>query len=970
MAKRRKSGPRPQTKRATSKVSTPRDPTLPEGWPPGLKPWRDLVTLRDEIRQGRFEESEFAASLIDVALRTNRAAARYENPYLFFQGTALTAGLRDLLVRAMRRVSRQGGDGVIQLQTPFGGGKTHTLLALYHIATGWDRCQEVDGLSTLAGEAGIEDMPPIRVVAFAGHEANALQLRADTPESGPIYNLWGEIAYQLATSTGQPNIWPQVRSLIENNDYKGINPGVQTMLDILDLCGPSVILLDELVAYANALADARGTKKSGVASLSTFYDFLQSLTEAASRTDCTLVVATLVDHKDAGEPEAVKRLQEVRKRFGRVEQTLQPVEGDEIFDVIRRRLFEDLGADDTWRPIVAHVHDEYVQAHNDYPSHVSAQDYRDRMERAYPFHPELIFALRDRWGGLANFQRTRGVLRLLAMLLSDRVNARPSLLVQPSHVGLGGEVRQELLKFLDSAFQSVVDSDLAEKAGAARIDDTDPALGRWDLAQGLARAIFVATPDRENHRGADIEELRLATWEPGMHRNQIESARDRLVSRLYYLHDDAGTYYFDTQANLNLLIDNRERSIRDDDILETIRERLREVVGQWPGAGGIVLDPTRSTVADRAELTLVVLDPSDPSADQEEGTQLLKRIWEKRGDAPRVNRNALVFLGARTDEGPRLTSVVRNLLALESVRASVGRSVTLSAADRASLKEQARKASEGLPARIADAYSIFHAPDAEAGLRQYDLGQCTLFTQGALAEAVWNTLTERQRIAQGIAPARLLTLGWRSASEERPIWPTDEPAMNAVQLVEYFSQLTYLPMLANRAVLQTTISQGVNNGEFGIGYGDGRDFQKVYFREALPSEQIELVPEVWLLRPEEVLRHRPKAPAPAHEVGGETPGSDEGAIDVGQETTKRESSEATRHLRLSGSIDQDRWDSQMRDLHVYIVRRASESGAQVRVRFQVDIENGEGLDQKLASNLKESLQAFKDTSDETIGPLT
>ncbi len=932
-----------------------RDPSLPEGWPAGLKPWRDVVMLRDEIKRGTFEESEFAASLYDVVL--GKASARYQHPVRFFQGTAFTRGLSDLLRRTLRRLAGEGGDGVIQLQTPFGGGKTHTLLALYHLAANWAQVQEVDTIRDLTREVGVTNLPPVRVAAFAGQEVNALKIRADTPAGGEIYNLWGEIAYQLATCRGHANIWPRVRPLIEQNDQRGVNPGKQVLREVLDLCGPSLILLDELVAYANALDGIRGREKIGPAKIDDFYDFLQALTEAASQSGSVLVVATLVDSKDAGGEAAVRRLEKIRARFQRVEQKLEPIEGDEIFDVVRRALFEDTGPLTVHEEIVRHYHDEYLHAHSDYPSRASTAEYRERMLRAYPFHPELILTLRNRWGGLPNFQRTRGVLRLLGMLLSACYQARPAALIQPSHVALEGEVRAELVGYLGSGFQGVVDADLAESGHAAQIDASDEAFRRYELAQGLARAIFLSSPDVENQRGAAIDELHLAVWEPSMNRHMVGTARDRLTDRLYYLHEDANTYYFDTQANLNRIVVEREAAIREADIFETIRAALPQALGAWRGAGGAIPDPSRRGVPDRPELTLVVLDPSDPGADESRGEELVRGLWEKRGEAPRTHRNALIFLGTAAEEGQRLQAHVRSLLALESVQQSAGRSVTLSEADRAALQQRARAARGGLVSRVSGAYSVIFAPALGGGLQRMELAG-TLLQQGALADAVWNALAERQRIARELAPSRLLSLGVDIAGTRNLLWPENDLALNAERLAGYFSQLTWLPILPSRRVLQETIAKGVKDGEFGVGYGDGKQFSRVIFKKPLTPDDVPLASDVWIIRPEEAQRLAPPPSEPSTVAA-------DGAVLGGTGVVPPPAAGVpARRFRLSGAIEWERWDSQIRDLHRYIVSRATAAGAKVTLRFQVDVEKPDGLDPKLVSDLRESLQSFRDTSAE------
>jgi predicted AAA+ superfamily ATPase len=350
-----------------------------------LPAWWQIAAPHEDIRQGKLNEAIFAADLGDVL--DKKAPLEYQDPSVFFQKTYMTHGLENLLNNVIGRLNGEMGDPVIQLQTPFGGGKTHALLTLYHYIL-HPTAANLDQAFPKTRNA--------KVAVFVGTQADVIA--GKTP--------WGEIAEQL----GQYEV-------VKEHDKQRIAPGKKRLRQILEASGPTLIMIDELLEYivkANRAEHIENVTRGQTLA------FLQELTEVVtSSPNCCLVITLPASVLERYDEQAEAALQQLQKITGRVEAVYAPVEGIEVFEVIRKRLFEDIGEERARQEVAQHYFAYYQTLSTDVPSEVKEIEYRDRMERAYPFHPELIEVLYERWGSFPTFQRTRGVLRLLAEVVAD-----------------------------------------------------------------------------------------------------------------------------------------------------------------------------------------------------------------------------------------------------------------------------------------------------------------------------------------------------------------------------------------------------------------------------------------------------------------------------------------------------------------------------------------------------------------------
>ena len=378
-----------------------------------LPSWRDVMQPHPDVAEGRYKSAEFAADLAQVA--RGEGAYEYRDPVEFFARTYVTEGMAGLLVESLQRLNGTGGEPVIQLKTAFGGGKTHSMLALYHIAHSRMSLESVPALKPIMERAGLEEFPHANVAVLVGTALDPS--RRKKPANLPGYSvgtIWGEMAYQLVTSAGKPELYAKY---IRDADLKGVAPGSENLKNLFNECGPCLILMDELVAYAKVLFGAEGLPAG---SFDNFITFIQQITEAARASENSIVVASIPESSiEIGGEAGQKALEAIEHTFGRMESIWKPVAANEGFEVVRRRLFLDC-KDEVARDAVCDAFSQMYQDNSeDFPLESKEVEYRDRLVSCYPIHPEVFDRLYGDWATLERFQRTRGVLRLMAAVIHE-----------------------------------------------------------------------------------------------------------------------------------------------------------------------------------------------------------------------------------------------------------------------------------------------------------------------------------------------------------------------------------------------------------------------------------------------------------------------------------------------------------------------------------------------------------------------
>jgi predicted AAA+ superfamily ATPase len=911
-----------------------------------LPPWWQVAVPHRDIREGRFDAAVFAADLGMVL--QDKGAVDYRDPVTFFKQTYPTRGLTELLVDIMRRLAGEPvGEAVIQLQTPFGGGKTHALLALYHLFTSTEQIEHLDAVRTLLLAAGLSRVPQASIAALVGTALDANEGR-QTPEGLHIQTLWGEMAYQLGGA--------ELYHLVEASDQDRVAPGTDRLGELLGQAGSALILIDEALEYQVKAAGV-GVEEGTLAGQT--LSFLQELTIAVANHPQSALVVTLPSSQlelfDEAAIVAHERLQRV---IGRVETVRAPVEGVEVYEILRRRLFEQVGNPAEHRQ-VAEAYWEYYRRHaEDLPREVREPKYRELIVRAYPFHPELIAILYERWGSIPGFQRTRGVLRFLALVVGELYRQRHhAALIQPGHVDLGvQEIRRELVKYVGDAYETVLGSDVANHgAKAVQIDE---ALGseyaRERVAQGLATSIFLYSHSGGRERGGTEPQLRLAVLHPDMTPAIVADAVDRLSKRLWYLYGDGGVWRFSTEPNLNKILVEREDGVRREEINEEVRRTLGEIAGLRTFRRLYVWPQEDRDVTDTQELSLVVLDLDHPMGpENEEATRrFISQILDNHGTTFRRYRNTLVFLAPDAAALHGVTTAARTLIALRGIATDPVMAEQLREEQQKELTKRLDDARSQLPQRVAAAYRHIVTGGPEKSLQVWDMGAQAYDVSRTLSQRVWDTLKDMERLLEKLDPRLIVEERWA-------LWPEDQKALRVVDLWGYFVRYTHLPMLSDQTVLTASIVEGLERRLFGYGLGDGEklDFDTLYPPGGRPEGPVREIPaSAWLVNPKVAVELAPTPPTEAAppELPPEQP-------PMGPEPPERPvqpllvTPEGERQYRRVVIRTPVRWEN-WQDFYNEVVDPLIREGAEVDIRVEVIAESESGIRENTVElGIRESL---------------
>jgi len=540
-----------------------------------MRAWYEVIKPRADILSGELDEAIFAANLADVL--HGRAPLEYGDPARFFQQTYPTQGLVNLLAAVAKRLAQGTGDSVIQLQTPFGGGKTHALISLYHLFRHGRQFPDAVLVRQTVERAGLDALPEVRIACFVGEDADPI--RGKTP--------WGALAEQLG-------VYP----LVEEHDRRRRAPGRDLVLQMLGE-QPTLILLDELAVYLVAAKDFQDQVLA----------FCQQLTEAVSVSPRAALVATLPSSAPYGE-EGERALRQLEQIFGRVQALYTPVEGDEFFRVLRQRLMQEVIDPTELNRVVDAFFELYKRA--DVPEEARQDAYRERMRLAYPFHPLVIDTLNRRWSTFSSFQRTRGVLKFLASALRDLYERQVNTpLILPAHLNLEyASIRQELLRHIGNPYAGVISQDIAGAgANAVQIDQQLGAeYAPMRIASGLATAIFFGSFSAGEQVGVTEPELRLAVLRPNLPPAVIGDALHKLTQKLWYLHSESGLYAFRLTPNLNKVLLEKEEQVRAHDLAQRVRDEVQARIGR-ESLTPLAFPNNSGDIPDTKELKLIVLAP-------------------------------------------------------------------------------------------------------------------------------------------------------------------------------------------------------------------------------------------------------------------------------------------------------------------------------------------------------------------------
>jgi len=782
-----------------------------------LKPWREVVTPHADVASGRYQQAEFAADLWQVHL--GEGTDEYRKPQEFFRRTFLTESLKRLLVSGVERLSAKGGDPVVQLQTNFGGGKTHSMLALYHLFSGVAP-GELAGVDAVMAGAGVKSLPTARRVVLVGNKISPGN-PATKPDGTVVRTLWGELAWQL----GGKKAYARVAA----DDEQATNPG-DVLRELFREYGPCLVLIDEWVAYARQLHDQSDLPAG---SFETQFSFAQALTESAKLAgNCLLVISlpasdtpgsphTAADDVEVGGIRGREALDRLRNVVGRVESSWRPATAEEGFEIVRRRLFEPLAGPEAFkqRDVTARAFADLYRAQAaEFPPECRSGDYEKRIQAAYPIHPEIFDQLYGGWSTLVKFQRTRGVLRLMAAVIHSLwEKGDKSPLILPSTVPIDdARVQFELTRYLSDNWAPILERDVDGPSSLPlKIDGEQPNLGKVSAARRVARTVYLGSAPTSGaaHRGIEDRRVKLGCVAPGETPAVFGDALRRLAAAATYLYQDGPRFWYATQPTVTKLAEDRAEQLKrdPDKVAQELERRLEADLGIKPRddrrRGDFArihpLPRSGADVPDDLDARLVVL-PAEHSHSREAGSAAetaARAILETRGSAPRLYRNTLVFLAADRVRLQDLDEALRRFLAWDSIVAE--KEVLNLDPHQVRQAETQRQAADGtVTARLPETYQWLLVPEQTNPQAPITWQALRLTGSDALAVRASRKLRGDELLVTSLGSTIL-----RKHLDEVPLWPEDHVAVR--QLVDHFARYLYLPRLAGPDVLVRAIGDGV-----------------------------------------------------------------------------------------------------------------------------------------------------------------
>lgn len=795
----------------------------------GLQPWFRVVTPHSDIRQGRLDESVFAANLAEVALGHGREI--YNNPVVFFSKTYFTAGLKSVARTVIKGLNGQedAENRVISLQTGFGGGKTHTLISLYHICR-WGKSatqsQYAAELLSFTGQPQFENANIAVFTNTTNDPANGRQVS----EGFTIQTIWGELAYQLGGV--------EAYDIIRKNDEQLIAPGGM-FKKVLEKCTPALILIDELADYC-VKASARKAGESSLADQT--ISFMQELTEAVAGVNhCVAVITLPASAQEVGNtPQATNILTSLQKRVSRVGADTQPVSDDEVFEVIRRRLFEEVGDADTMNAVASKYTEYYQQLWSELPPHANKVEYKQRILKSYPFHPDLIDIFRVRWASHNDFQRTRGVLRLLAAIVSDlwkRQQSSPgaNLLIHSGAVNFANldALSGQLKKLYGNGYDAVISADVAgSSSNAFKIDSNKTEYGQWYLAESIASVILMSSFGSDGaNKGVSIPEIKLHLLTPdGFNHNNVNGALDELESGAYYLYwaqtgGAAKRYWFHTKPNINILINQAKADVKSPDIDAEINKRIREKTHAGIHIFNAIANPLED-VAEQIKPTLIILSPEhlgNPAKVNGRTITLIEKLATKKGNSDRIYRNTMLFLICSEAGIGQLHNHVREYLACQMIKRDY--QLQLEKEQKDDINKKIEESSKQTESSIVAAYSIVVKYSVKNGPEILSIREFTDTLDKQINNNIVRILKAEEWLLESVGSSLL---------RNHNLLPTTGHPIKAKDVYEAFLRFDDKPMITNPNAVSSSIVKYCHNGEFGVATGDGRDFTRYFFKESIP----------------------------------------------------------------------------------------------------------------------------------------
>jgi predicted AAA+ superfamily ATPase len=794
-------------------------------------PWRQIAEPRPDVAQGNTEIAQFAASLQDVL--EGKAAIEYQDPTEFYERTYITEGMRGMLIKAIQRVSGKGGEPVIQLKTSFGGGKTHSMMALYHLM-GAANPEKLNGVSGILADAGVASMPKVNAAVLVGFALNPTVAAPSKKLPGvTVHTLWGEIAAQLAEQTNNPAVY----DLVKQADAKGISPGSAAIKNMLEQCAPCMILIDELVAYARKIYGAApGENPSGT--FDNILSFIQELTEAARATKNCMIVASIPESEiEAGTQYGIEALRRLEHTFGRMEAVWKPVVAEEGFEIVRRRLFKPITDTEAVEKTCKAFFSEYQNNPTLFPPECKEVDYLEKIKRCYPIHPEVFDRLYNDWATIDHFQRTRGVLRLLAKVVYELYNNNDGgAMITCGTIPVGiPSIRDELTRYLSNGWNPIIDSEIdGSNSKPPKLDDTHGGFYKKQFAYSrISRAIFLGSAPSsvaQRNRGIDASHVYLGVVQPEENINTYEAALGSLADNLAFLYRADNRYWYDTRPTLRKTVADRARNQQEDSVIAAIEEALKNItkgnlfdlmIHRTPAASADIPDDQnfhlvlfRATEIHKTNDAATKGSPATNGSPDSPALSAAREYLEKRGSSPRIHRNMIAFLAPDSSQITQLKRETKMFLAWKSIEKDAD-ILNLDTAQRTETRDAISATEKMINQRIEETWCHLIVPTQEGT-------EAIQFSALKIPEKINPVTKAVQKMKQDELLVDALSPKFLSMEmSQYNLWQ-GKNHITVRELWADYTRYVYLHRLKNRSVLEKAIEAGMRSGEF-FAWADGQD---------------------------------------------------------------------------------------------------------------------------------------------------
>ena len=801
-----------------------------------LKPWYKVVTPREDLRDGRpLDASEFAVHLDQI--RDGRAPKDYQDARRYFERTYLTHNLIVLAAETTRRLSgiTTETSAVFNMATQFGGGKTHALGLLYHLASNGPDANSYPGVHRIFEKAGINTIPRAAIAIFVGTEFDSIVGRGGDDGTPNRKTPWGEIAFQLGGA--------DAFTAVAEHDRQMISPAGDVIRKLFPADTPCLILMDELMNYVSR------NRKSGLASQ--FYDFLQNLSETVRGMPNVVLAVSIPASELEMTAEDQSDYERLKKMLDRVGKAIFMSAETETAEIIRRRLFEWGVLSDDGKKVCLEYADWIIDNRTQLPGWI-ANEPRETFLACYPFHPSVLSVFERKWQVLPRFQQTRGILRLLALWVSRAYQDGFKGDHRDHLIGLGTAPLDEPLfqaavfeQLGESKLLAAVATDICGKkdAHALRLDkEAVDAIKKARLHCKVATSIFFESNGGMAHAEATVPEIRLAVGDPEQDIANVETVLDNLSNSCYYLTTERNSYRFGIKPNLIKLLADRRANIKGELIKEKIREQVQVIFSEGTGVERVYFPAKSNAIPDHATLTMAVMDPEFSLLDKKP-LMSIDEMTRLYGTSARTFKSAIIWV--IPDSNAALKEETRKLLAWEDIKKDQ-EILKLDESQIKGLDLNIKQARRDLRESVWRAYKNLALLGKDNQMRMVDLGLIHSSAAPSILQLIINRLMQDGDITDGISAAFLVRN-----------WPPAFTEWSIKSVRDMFFASPQFPRILNQNIIKDGIAKGVANKVIAyVGKTPEGEYKPFYYGEALTENDIEISEDMYIIKAEEAEKHK------------------------------------------------------------------------------------------------------------------